>query len=85
MSPYAVLADVATLTAAPSDVRQTYKQFIGAVVELLNGEVVSEELHQVAQAVYRLSGAESDTADKPLQIRYMLLCSECRAPCFQSF
>ena len=82
---YAVLADIATLTAAPSDVRQTYKQFIGAVVELLNGEVVSEELHQVALAVYRLFGAESDAADKPLQKRYMLLCSECRAPCFQSF
>jgi hypothetical protein len=54
-------------------------------VELLNGEAVSEELQQVAQAVYRLFGAESDTADKPLQKRYMLLCSECRAPCFQSF
>ncbi|KAM3230160.1 hypothetical protein ACQJBY_060762 [Aegilops geniculata] len=54
---------------APSDVRQAYKQFIGAVVELLNGEVVSEELQQVAQAVYRLFGTESDTTQKPLQRR----------------
>jgi activating signal cointegrator complex subunit 3 len=61
------------IVAAPSDVRQAYKQFIGAVVELLNGEAVSEELQQVAQAVYRLFGAESDTTDKPpLQKRYML-------------
>jgi activating signal cointegrator complex subunit 3 len=66
-------------------VRQAYKQFIGAVVELLNGEAVSEELQQVAQAVYRLFGddaAEPDTGRRPLQKRYMLLCSECRAPCF---
>jgi hypothetical protein len=43
------------------------------VVELLNGEAVSEELQQVAQAVYRLFTAESDTTDKPpLQKRYML-------------
>lgn len=61
--------------AAPSEVRQAYKQFIGAVSELLNGEVVSEELQQVAQAVYRLfggDGTESDTTGKHLQKRYML-------------
>lgn len=34
--------------------RQAYKQFIGAVVELLNGEVVSEELHEVARTAYAL-------------------------------
>ncbi|KAK3150861.1 hypothetical protein QOZ80_3AG0238710 [Eleusine coracana subsp. coracana] len=43
---------------APSDVRQAYKQFIGAVVELLNGEAVSEELQQVAQAAYALFGGD---------------------------
>ena len=64
------LLTLPSLFAAPSDVRQAYKQFIGAVVELLNGEVASEELRQVAQAVYRLFAAESDAADKPLLKRY---------------
>lgn len=57
---------------APSDVRQAYKQFIGAVVELLNGEVVSEEFQQVAQSVYRLFGgnvAQFGAAAKPLEKR----------------
>lgn len=57
---------------APSDVRQAYKQFLGAVVELLNGEVVSGEFQQVAQAVYALFGgnaAESDATEKALEKR----------------
>ncbi|KAL6645584.1 hypothetical protein ACP70R_017192 [Stipagrostis hirtigluma subsp. patula] len=57
---------------APSNVRQAYKQFIGAVVELLNGEVVSEELQQVAQAVYALFGGddtEYDAAQRALAKR----------------
>ncbi|AQL08745.1 DExH-box ATP-dependent RNA helicase DExH14 [Zea mays] len=43
---------------ASSEVRQAYKQFIGAVVELLSGEAVSEELYQVAQTVYTLFGGD---------------------------
>ncbi|KAK4804036.1 hypothetical protein SAY86_003853 [Trapa natans] len=39
---------------APPEVRQAYKQFIGAVVELIDREVASEELHEVALAVYSL-------------------------------
>lgn len=34
--------------------RQAYRQFIGAVAELLNGEAVSEEVQQVAEAAYTL-------------------------------
>ncbi|KAG8388728.1 hypothetical protein BUALT_Bualt02G0155500 [Buddleja alternifolia] len=47
---------------ASVEVRQLYKQFIAAVVELLGGDVVSEEFQEVALNVYRLfSGAsESD-------------------------
>ncbi|CAN6285195.1 unnamed protein product [Urochloa humidicola] len=51
---------------ASSEVRQAYKQFIGAVVELLNGEVVSEEFHGVAQTVYALFGGD-DTEDDASQ------------------
>lgn len=58
--------------AAPSDVRQAYKQFLGAVVELLNGEVVSEELQEVAPAVYALfagDDTQSNLADNVLRRR----------------
>ncbi|TVU47946.1 hypothetical protein EJB05_07564 [Eragrostis curvula] len=48
---------------APSEVRQAYKQFIGAVVEVLNGEAVSEELQQVAQAAYALFGGDDTEYD----------------------
>jgi len=37
---------------------QAYKQFIGAIVELLSGEAVSEELYEVAQTVYTLFGGD---------------------------
>ena len=40
--------------AASSEVRQAYKQFIGAVVELIGGEVVDEEFREVALTVYRI-------------------------------
>lgn len=39
---------------ASSEVRQAYKQFIGAVVELTGGEVVEEEFREVASTVYRI-------------------------------
>lgn len=36
--------------------RQAYKQFIGAVVELIDREVQSEEFREVAFTAYRLFG-----------------------------
>ncbi|XP_075100776.1 DExH-box ATP-dependent RNA helicase DExH14 [Nicotiana tabacum] len=39
---------------ASPELRQAYKQFVGAVVELMKGEVVSEEFREVAFSVYRL-------------------------------
>ncbi|KAL0335587.1 UNVERIFIED_CONTAM: DExH-box ATP-dependent RNA helicase DExH14 [Sesamum radiatum] len=53
---------------ASVEVRQLYKQFIAAVVELMGGEVVSEEFQEVALNAYRLFGAaygsEEDDGDK---------------------
>ncbi|KAL2639649.1 hypothetical protein AAZV13_06G182700 [Glycine max] len=52
---------------ASSDVRQAYKQFIGAVVDLVDGETRSEEFHEVALTMYRLFGRpmeEEDHIDK---------------------
>ncbi|KAL2935464.1 DExH-box ATP-dependent RNA helicase DExH14, partial [Bienertia sinuspersici] len=47
---------------ASPEVRQTYKQFIGAVVDLIDGEVVSEEFREVALTAYRLfSDKEEDS------------------------
>lgn len=40
--------------AASPELRQAYKQFIGVVVELMKGEIVSEEFREVAFSVYRL-------------------------------
>ncbi|KAF6165072.1 hypothetical protein GIB67_000656 [Kingdonia uniflora] len=39
---------------ASSEVRQVYKQFVGAIVELIDGEVSSEEFREVAKTVYDL-------------------------------
>lgn len=36
--------------------RQAYKEFIGSVVELIDGEVPSEEFREVALTVYHLFG-----------------------------
>ncbi|QCE13990.1 P-loop containing nucleoside triphosphate hydrolase [Vigna unguiculata] len=41
---------------ASSEVRQAYKQFIGAVVDMVDGEMRSEEFHEVVLAVYQLFG-----------------------------
>lgn len=45
---------VVLLIAASTEVRQAYRLFIGTVVELIDREVVSEELHEVGLAVYSL-------------------------------
>lgn len=51
--------------AASFEVRQAYKQFVAAVVELINGEVTSEEFREVALTVYRLFGpVEEDNVDR---------------------
>lgn len=54
--------------AASFEVRQLYKQFVVAVVELMGGEVVSEEFQEVAVKAYRLFSAtfeaEEDERDK---------------------
>lgn len=54
---------------ASTEVRQAYKQFIGAVVELTVGEVVSEEFREVALTVYRLFGrhVEEDEEDRRIK------------------
>ncbi|XP_062168571.1 DExH-box ATP-dependent RNA helicase DExH14 [Alnus glutinosa] len=64
---------------ASVEVRQAYKQFIVAVVELIDGEVPSEEFRVVALAVYRLFGrpGEEDNfdrniAEKKLELQKLL-------------
>ncbi|KAI5562362.1 hypothetical protein BDE02_15G048700 [Populus trichocarpa] len=47
---------------ASTEVRQAYRQFIGGVVELIDGEVQSEEFREVALNVYRIFG-EEESAD----------------------
>ena len=51
---------------ASFEVRQVYKQFVGAVVELIGGDVVSEEFREVALTVYRLfcKPVEEDEGDR---------------------
>lgn len=49
--------------SASIEIRQAYRQFIGAVVELIDGEVPSEEFREVALTVYSLfSGPEEEEA-----------------------
>lgn len=47
---------------ASTEVRHAYKQFIGGVMELIDGEVQSEEFREVALNVYRIFGKE-ETAE----------------------
>lgn len=48
-----------SLVTASAELRQAYKQFVVAVVELINDEVSSEEFRQVAKVVYDIfSGPE---------------------------
>lgn len=46
--------------AASHEVRQAYKQFVAAVVELMGGEVVSEEFQEVALKIYGMFGGATD-------------------------
>lgn len=43
--------------------RQAYKQFVGAVVELIDGEVSSEEFREVALTMYRLFSSPAEEAN----------------------
>ena len=43
--------------------RQAYKLFIGAVVELIDGEMPSEEFHQVALTCYSFFSGLSEEDD----------------------
>ncbi|TYG41947.1 hypothetical protein ES288_D12G217100v1 [Gossypium darwinii] len=54
------------IKAASVEVRQVYKQFIGAVVELIDGDVPSEEFREVVLTAYRFfSGSvEEGEVDK---------------------
>ncbi|XWS51216.1 hypothetical protein CRYUN_Cryun12cG0157800 [Craigia yunnanensis] len=51
---------------ASVEVRQVYKQFIGAVVELIDRDVPSEEFREIALTAYRLfsRSVEEDEVDK---------------------
>lgn len=65
--------------SASSEVRQVYKQFISAVVELMDG-VVSEEFREIALNVYRLlcaqieedeDGGDKRIAEKKYEPNYL--------------
>ncbi|KAK1407351.1 hypothetical protein QVD17_38965 [Tagetes erecta] len=45
---------------ASIEVRQAYRQFVGAVVELIGGVVINEEFKEAALAVYKLFGAREE-------------------------
>ncbi|PON68968.1 Activating signal cointegrator 1 complex subunit [Parasponia andersonii] len=49
---------------ASVELRQAYKQFIGGVVELIDGELPSEEFREVAFTVYHLFGGEEEAFDR---------------------
>ncbi|KAI3673352.1 hypothetical protein L6452_39470 [Arctium lappa] len=53
---------------ASIEVRQAYRQFVGAVVELIDGEVINEEFKEVALTVYRLFGARGEEEEENRRI-----------------
>lgn len=55
---------------ASSEVRQAYKQFIGAVVALVDGELRSEDFNEVALTVYRLFSRPIEEGDSIDRIIY---------------
>ncbi|KAL5077954.1 hypothetical protein RYX36_016938 [Vicia faba] len=55
---------------ASSEVRQAYKEFIGAVVGLVDGEMRSEDFHEVALTVYRLFSRPIEEEDSINRIIY---------------
>ncbi|CAA6657392.1 unnamed protein product [Spirodela intermedia] len=66
---------------ASSDVRKAYRQYLGAVVELINNEVVHEEFQEVAERIYNLfsvmdlgSGASKMINDRKEELEILLGC-----------
>ncbi|GAB4846226.1 activating signal cointegrator 1 complex subunit [Ancistrocladus abbreviatus] len=63
---------------ASSDVRQTYKQFVAAVVELIDREISSEEFQEVALTAFRLFGGQGEedegnrSVEKKLELQQLL-------------
>ncbi|CAI9111861.1 OLC1v1012190C1 [Oldenlandia corymbosa var. corymbosa] len=66
---------------ASTEVRQVYKEFIGALRELVSDEVVSEEFEEVALSVYRIfvgqlaedeDGGDKRIAEKKLQLQKLV-------------
>lgn len=60
--------------AASTDVRLAYKEFLGAVVELCNGEVLSEEFQEVAKTSYNLLtgfGTDFDGSRRIIETKYV--------------
>lgn len=64
---------------ASVEVRQAYKQFVGAVVELVDGEVSTDEFQEVALTVYRLFAGplqehedDSGVGEKKLQLQKLM-------------
>lgn len=45
--------DTRILDAASIEVRKAYKEFIGVVIELIDGEMPTEEFQEVALSCYR--------------------------------
>lgn len=71
------------LFLASPEVRQAYKHFIGAVVDLIDGEVVSDEFREVALTAYRLFSEQGDEdedsrriAEKKYSFSLLYLCLE---------
>lgn len=52
------------INVASIEVRQAYRQFVGAVVELIDGVVINDEFKEVALAVYRLFGAHGEEEEE---------------------
>lgn len=50
--------------AASFELRQLYKQFVAAVVELMGDEVVSEEFQEVAIKAYKLFCVTSESEEE---------------------
>lgn len=53
---------------APFEVRQVYKQFVAAVVELMGGQVVSEEFQEAALSIYRAFAKPVEENDNDVMV-----------------
>lgn len=51
------------LCTASIEIRHTYRKFIGAVVELMNGDIIDDEFQQVAINTYDLFSSINANSD----------------------